>query len=169
MKKMPIFVSLIVSTVILFGGWYLYQDYFVEKPIKDYVASLEGVQIEDIVIQREQISVEISFSDAGAFLIHYSNIYEKVKQYARGKQVDLRLPAGSEDLKEIWNEGYFTLAEILEHRQYSRIPDFMDSLKEQYGLDKAEAKLDQHYLYIVIEKNDQISYRVMPRSVEVNT
>lgn len=169
MKKMPILVSLIVSTIILFGGWFLYQDYFVEKPIQDYVASLAGVKLMKVEIEREHILIECSFSDADAFLTHYSDIKEKAEHYARGKQVDFRLTGESGELKEIWNEGYFTLAEILEHREYSRIPDFMKSLKEQYALDVADAKLDPKYVYIVIEKDDHISYHVMPRLAEVNT
>lgn len=163
MKTVPVVISLILSVVVLFGGYVIYQEQFVKKPIEEYIAALDGVQLEEIRVDKSSIYLDVAFRDADAFLESYGKMGSELQTMNRGREVHIILPASDEKMERIWQEGYFYLVEVIENQQYSQIPAVLKSWKEQYDLTGAGARMDENNVMIVLSKGDAMFYQVLPR------
>ncbi|MBO8170755.1 MAG: hypothetical protein H0Z33_02570 [Bacillaceae bacterium] len=166
MKSMPVFLSLIVSVTLLFGGWFMYQVYYIEKPIQSYLQSLDGVEMSRVEVNKTQIDVYIDYIRPDIFLEHYMAIEDHLNKLGHGRKVDVHLPEPENELKDVWIDGSFLLQEVIENRKYSRIPEVMKGWQTTYALQQADARMVDEYILIVLKKDNQISYHLLPRHVE---
>lgn len=165
LKTVPIIISLVVSTILLFGGWMFHQEFYVKKQITGYIESLEGTQLIDTKVDRTTVQLTVSFTVNDPSAI-YAEIEEKIGEIVGKRQVHILFPEPSDELKRIWAEGYFELAEAMELKQYSRIPSLMEKWEKSYGLSEAMARMDDRRIMIILENGDDQYIRILPLTDE---
>ncbi|BAU28849.1 hypothetical protein DFP93_103306 [Aneurinibacillus soli] len=166
-RAMPIFLSVVVSSVLLFGGWYVFQNQFVKKPIIEELSAMKGVKVGHITVGRDAVKLDMVFSDPDKFAEQYKAVQKIVKEQTNGKKADIELNGENSALKNVWQQYEFSIAEAMDLHTYSRIPSVLTAMKQQHNLKNASSYMDDQNVYIYLNNGKQSYYTVLPRYKEV--
>lgn len=166
-RAMPILLSLVMTLGILFGGWYTYQQYYVQEPIEQFIVAKPQVVLNDIQIQNEKVVVDLDFKDPDTFAKDYKEIFEYISDKTQGKKVIIQLPKQGDEMKRLWEEQYFGIAEAMEKQEYSRIPSLMEEMRKEIKLEKVLTRMDEENIYVYLKKGVNHLYAVLPLKEEV--
>lgn len=166
-RAMPIFLSVVVSGVLLFGGWYVFQNQFVKKPITEEISAMKGVQVDQVTVGRDAVKLELVFNDPDKFAEQYKAVQKIVKDKANGKKADIELNDENSALKGVWQQHEFAIAEAMDLHTYSRIPSVLNEMKQKHNLKSASSHMDEQNVYIYLNDGKHPYYTVLPRYKEV--
>jgi hypothetical protein len=163
-KFVPLAITVIVSIAVLFGGWHLYRDFAVEKPLNRVALSANGVQSAETVMTNEQVVLNLKL-DANADL---ADIYRKLKREGATRIGDRKLTlnvksATTGKLEEAWRSSLLDVAESMENRRYSGIREAMEKLSDRYPGIEAAIDLDEDNVYIRLKDGTAAKYILLPR------
>lgn len=167
-RALPIFLSILFSSLLLFGGWYVFQSQFVKKPITNEIAAMKSVKVNDIIINRDAITLDVSFNNPDKFAEDYKKIKKIASDKSNGKPVKVEVDSSNKNLKQIWDENAFAIAEAMELHTYSKIPAVLDQLKKKHSLNSVSSRMDDQYVYIYLNDGKAPYYTVLPREREVS-
>jgi hypothetical protein len=162
-RALPILVSLITTLFILFGGWFFYQQYYLQRPIQSFIEHKPSVVLKGLEMTKDAINVDLDFKNAATFPQDYQDIYNYILERANGKAVNIQLPEQGPKMKDLWGENYFGFAEAVQHQQYSRIPALVEQIKQTQKLDKTLARMDGKNIYVYLQKGSDHLYAVLPQ------
>jgi hypothetical protein len=162
-RALPILLSLITTLFILFGGWFFYQQYYLQRPIQSFIENKSSVVLKGLEISKDTINVDLDFKNAATFPQDYQDIYNYITERANGKAVIIHIPEQGAKMKDLWSENYFGFAEAVQHQQYSRIPTLVEQIKQTQKLDKSIARMDGKNIYVYLQKGSDHLYAVLPQ------
>lgn len=169
MKKpriIPIIVVAVVSVLVLFGGWTIYNQVAIAAPLQQAFKNMEGVvSSTKPVITRDQVTIEVVLAPGA----NIREIYESIS--ANGKDVfgDRRLKLDiktepNKQLDDLWYASLFKVAEAMENKAYSEIPKAMSDAAKSYEDVTVSSEMDNKNVYITIKNKDAVKYVVLPRT-----
>jgi hypothetical protein len=167
-RVLPIFLSILFSSLLFFGGWYVFQNQFVKKPIANEIATMKGVKLNHINVNRDSVVLDLSFANSEKFADQYKQIQKIVSQKSNGKSAVIELASPSKDLKKLWDENAFAIAEAMDLHTYSRIPGVLNDIKKKHNLTSALSDMDEENIYIYLNDGKDSYYTVLPRQKEVS-
>ncbi|WCK56124.1 hypothetical protein PP175_09540 [Aneurinibacillus sp. Ricciae_BoGa-3] len=167
-RTFPIFLSVVISSILLFGGWFVYQSQFVKKPIATQISAIKGIKLNDLTIGRDAVGVNVSFSDPNGFADKYKQIQKIVADKTNGKPVKIELNSPDAMLKKIWEQNSFAISEAMDLHTYSKIPFVLENMKNKYHLANVYSQMDDQNIYIYLNDGKSPYYAVLPRYKEVN-
>jgi len=164
LKIVPIAITAALTAVLLFGGWFAYRHYGIEKPLDKAAASIPGVEAANIETTGTLVRVSVEL-DSDADL---GEVYRKIKQDGAqqigSRQLELKVTApGSELLDKAWSYSLFDVAEAMENRKYSSIREAMAELSKQFPGVEATTDIDENNVYISLKEGDRAKFVVLPR------
>ncbi|RXT13953.1 hypothetical protein [Ammoniphilus sp. CFH 90114] len=169
LRAMPVLLSLIFTLVLLFGGWFTYQQFYVQKPIEAFIKEKSQVTMHDMQINKNQVNLYLDFTNPDTFVNDYKEIREFVATTVPGKSVSIQLSKHGEDMLNLWEEEYFGLAEAIRKQEYSRIPEIIEEMGKKRQLEKTVARMDEQNVYVFLQSGAQHLYAVLPLKEEVKT
>ncbi|WP_027417532.1 hypothetical protein [Aneurinibacillus terranovensis] len=167
-RTMPIFLSILISSIVLFGGWYVFQSQFVKKPIATEIAAMKGVKLGAISVGRDSVDVKVTFTNPDTFADQYKAIQRLVAEKTNGKPATIQLNSPDNRLQQIWNKNAFAIDEALDLHTYSKIPAVLNSMKKTYGLTAASSQIDDQNIYVYLNDGKNPYFTVLPRYKEVS-
>jgi hypothetical protein len=167
-RPLPIFLSFFITACLLFGGWFVYGEQFVKKPIRDEVEKLNGVSLHEIKVGRQQVTMMISLQDPKKFQSNYQQIKRIAKEKAGNKKVVIDFKSAENEMQTIWEDIQLQIAEAIDLHQYSRIQQVFESLKGKKVITDYVLRIDEEAIYIYMTNGDSPFYKVLTRTKEVN-
>jgi hypothetical protein len=167
-RTFPIFLSVVISSILLFGGWFVYQSQFVKKPIATQISAIKGIKLNNLTIGRDAVGVNVSFANPSSFADQYKQIQKIVADKTNGKPVKIELNASDAMLKKIWEQNSFAISEAMDLHTYSKIPVVLENIKNKYHLANVYSQMDDQNIYIYLNDGKNPYYTVLPRYKEVN-
>lgn len=166
-RPIPIFLSFLFTGLLLFGGWYTYQDQFVKKPIRDEIAKMKDVTVKDLSVGKDTVVVDVAFQQPKQFKDSYLSIRRIAADKSGGKAVTVNIVSPENNVKKIWEDNQFFIAEAIDLHQYSRIPAVFNDLKAKNLLKEVDLKMDNQYIYVYLSDGESSLYQVLTRTKEV--
>ncbi|MGO0061055.1 hypothetical protein ACTID9_13730 [Brevibacillus fluminis] len=164
LRRLPIMLSFLVTMVLLFGGWYLYQQMEVKEPLKTEVQQMTSATLTDLKVAKDQVIVKLHVTNPDTFPQEYRQLQKELQAYSNGREIDVEVTNQGEQLKKIWTDGQFAVNEAIELHEYSKIPQLVAAWKQTYKLDSAVAKMDDSTIYIYMKNGQQDFYAMLPRT-----
>lgn len=159
-----IIASFIATLLVLFAAWQIYWAWFVEKPIEQRLAAIEGVQDASIERSRQDWRVVLALADEAELKTVHEAALDAVKPLAKGREVDIHFEAQpSREMEDAWHELQFHVEEALSLHQYRRLPEIAATMKEQLQLEKALVDINTEYVYFQFQKGENRLYLIYPR------
>lgn len=152
----------------MFGGWFIYGEQFVKKPIRDEIGKMKGVTLQELKVGRQQVSITISLQDPNKFQSNYQEIKKLATEKAGNKKIVIDFKATEGKMQTIWEENQLQIAEAIDLHQYSRIKQVFDDLKGKKVITDYVLRIDDEYIYIYMTNGDSPFYKVLTRTKEVN-
>lgn len=169
LRLIPVAITVVVSSAVLFGGWFMYQSVAMKDPFMKQVEQIEGVVNPVVEMGRDQVTVEVQLAQGASLRKVYQSIAE-AGQSSLGKRpltVVVEGVSSSETLETWWSEALFDVAQAMETRQYSLIPERLKQLAGDAVSIQVETEMDENNVYISIYEGEHSKYVILPRIAAV--
>lgn len=155
-------ISLFVTLLLLFGGFFGYQWYFVQRPLESLIASTPHVTDKKIELQPTQVKIEIVTDQPFSLTSDYPTLREQIEERIGKRKLEFKLvDKPSKEMETAWNQMAFGVKEGIAQKHYTQIPktvqEVADPMQIQY-----DVKMDDQYVYIKLYKEDRFMYQVLP-------
>lgn len=166
MKLKPIILAFIVVVLLLAGGSFTYRYVAQEKPLQKQLANLDYSHV-TMPLEKQngiyQLTMEI---DKDYKLQQAMEELKQVMQQHELKEdsysVQLQTEGQATGLESVWQEQLFAVAEIMASQQYSKLPELMQHIENNYTNMQADAEMDDQYVYITLLQNGQRFDKLLP-------
>jgi hypothetical protein len=165
LNKKIILLSCLITAVVLFGGWFLLSFFNTEKPIQDWAAEEQGMEIVNIRTAQDRLEVSIRFENHPDFGIVYASFDQFLQQTLMDRNPSIQLDAEQGELHPFWLEHSAPFLELIQAGSFNELNDEMNRLLETDEVNEGEVYMNSEhvFLYFAVEDGDEI-YIVMPMS-----
>ncbi|TDF99388.1 hypothetical protein [Paenibacillus piri] len=164
LRLLPIVISVSITAVVLFGGWFVYQSVAMENPLTQVVESTPGVQLVNTKITNSATELELKMEPGTSLREVYDRIRHEGSS-ALGKR-ELKLTVVNESSPEIdqwWSSALFDVAQAMETKKYAQIPETLQARAASAHL-KVSTEMDDKYVYVTMSDGTKSKYKMLPRT-----
>ncbi|KIL40035.1 hypothetical protein SD70_15985 [Gordoniibacillus kamchatkensis] len=169
LRLLPIAISVAVSSVILFGGWFGYHSYAMENPLMNIVQGVPGVKDVQMNLKTDEVDVSLKLDPkAGSSLRQVYQAIETQGAAIVGKrEVKVNVTnVSSEALERWWSSALFDVAQAMETKQYASIPKVLEQHKSELAGLSVSTEMDDQNVYVQMTQGDKSKYVILPRTGE---
>lgn len=163
----PIVLSVAISALVLFGGWFLYQQWAIERPLENIVKGYEGVKNVRLEIKPDELAVKLDLvpgTDLGRLV---RQIEKDGKEQIGSRTLKLDVQDNSSPaLDELWEKALFTVAQAMENKQYTDITAALQQMEQANDKVTATAEIDNDNVYITLTDGQDSKFIILPRIPE---
>ncbi|SEB63178.1 hypothetical protein [Paenibacillus sp. GP183] len=164
LRPMPIIISVVVSAVVLFGGWFAYNSYAMEQPLTDIANKAPGVESSTTNLSSTQVLLELKLKQD-------ANLREIVQQISKQgstiigqRELVVRVTGqSSPELDAWWSKALFDVAQAMETKQYANIPITLQAKAASVSGLTVDTQMDSKYVYVRINKGTSSKFIMLPR------
>lgn len=167
-----VIIVMSVSLILLFAGWFLYQENNIKEPIINNVNKVNGVTVDEIIVNTKVIELNLSLQHIEDLQVTYKEILNVIEPHVNNRELKININSNpSDEIIDAWNSSYFYIAEAIKQNKYSLVPETIDNLKQDYSLDYANCTMDEKNIYINLQKSNSSFYIAIPiaDNMEVNS
>ncbi len=165
LHPVPIVSAVLISSALLFGGWFVYQNTAVKSPIEELVHGIPGVVQSDIQLDRNTVNLTLQLAEDAELRSIYEQINKKSKSVSGNRSITIDLESQSSDrLDQWWSEALFPVAQAMENRQYADIPNSLEELAVGMNGLKVQTEIDAENVYVHLSDGSDHKYIVLPRT-----
>ncbi|GAX89779.1 hypothetical protein [Effusibacillus lacus] len=161
-RILPMLIFLTASLLVLFGGWILYRDYGVVRPLQKELISTRQVNAVDVRLNGSPKVIEVSVNRVSDLQTAYKSIQAKISNKLNAgvnvKMKDKRTP----ELEKLFQNYQPIIYEGIAKGSFTEMIDKVQSQGRKDGLDRTVVTMDSEYLYIQLERGDNYLYEVIP-------
>lgn len=166
-RLVPVLITFVLATGLLFGGYFAWQTYAVSNPIAADMADAQGVADVSLETERNRIIATLRLEEDADLMQVYRRMEEIAAKRGSGRDFVIELVgADSPELENIWNGALFELAEAMENRRYGDVPLLMEELAARHPGLSANAAMDESRVYVTLRLGDDTLRKVLPLSGE---
>lgn len=164
LRPMPLIVSLITSSVLLFGGWFAYQSFALQKPIDHILENIPGVEQAESQVLRDEIHIELQLLPEANLreIVHHITTEGHAVIADRTWQIDI-VNQSSPALDRWWSTALFDIAQAMELKQYSDIPAMLAAHQTLLPGLQVITEMDSTHVYIQLIHENNSKFMMLPR------
>lgn len=155
-------VSLVVTLVALFGGYFAYQYWALEKPIEAMLKNEPHFHLLELRIEPDRVWIKGNTDAAFSFTTQFPDLNKRVENMVGNRTVNIQLVDNPDSvLNQAWDQMVFGIEEGLVNARYSQIPKSVEtvakSMQIRYGI-----TMDEQFLYVELHRGSHTLYHVLP-------
>src|SRR5690554_1708271 len=97
LSPVPIVSVVLISSALLFGGWFIYQNTAVKDPIEELVRDIPGVVESDIQLDRNTVNLTLELANDAELRSIYEQINKKGQPVIGNRSMKIDLESKSND------------------------------------------------------------------------
>lgn len=164
LRIVPIMLTVVISALVLFGGWFLYQRFAVQSPLADVVSQYEGVKSSHIDIKQDAVSLKLDLAPDTNLQDLVQHIKREGKSVIGSRELKIQVEDhSSKALDEWWEKAMLSVAEAMDNKQYTNIQTSLDRLAADTPNLKAKATIDDNNVYISLSDGKSGKFIILPR------
>ncbi|WP_211744969.1 hypothetical protein [Paenibacillus sp. Marseille-Q4541] len=162
LRPIPIAITVFITATLLFGGWFVYREVAMYKPIEKLVSAYQGVNNVQVDIKPNEVTLNLDLEPQTNVRGLVEHIHTDGSQYLKGKKLNLDVKNHSTDeLDDFWSSALFTVAEAMETRQYTQIPEQLQKMSE--GKIQVDYDMDDKNVYVSLSDGEASKFIILPR------
>jgi len=166
LRLLPVVLSLVITSAVLFGGWFAYNSLAMENPLAAVVQKVPGVAKYDVQLSGGAVDVKLTLAGDADL----RSVVERIATDSasligkRTLRFDLTGNASSPALDTWWSKALFGVAQAMETRHYADIPATLEA--QAAGMDglAVDTQMDEHYVYVRLSDGQASKFVMLPRS-----
>lgn len=163
LRLLPALLTFVIASGLLFGGYFFYQAYAVDRPLEEGVTGTEGVANASVATSRNRIAIGLQLKDDADLRAVYRSVEQLAAERSAGRELVIELEGEpSPDLMRIWQGALFHVAEAMDNRRYGEVPLLMEQLQDQHPGLVAHAAMDDTRVYVTLRLDGSAMYNVLP-------
>lgn len=167
LRVFPIAATVVVSSLLLFGGWYTYRQMAIKEPLNKIVQEYDGVNSAHFNINHNTITLKLDLDPNTNLgdLVQY--VRDDGKSLIGGKTLKIDVENhSSANLDKWWSDALFPIAEAMENRKYTEITSTLEKMEKEHPGLKATAELDETNVYISLTEGKSSKFMILPRTAD---
>lgn len=167
LRLLPLVITVAVSGLVLFGGWFLYQNVAVQNPLVNKVKQISAVKHADAEFTRDQVRVKLELEPEASLREIVQRIQKDGKGIIGGRKLHVEVTNGSSaTLDQWWSSALFPVAEAMETKHYTQIPETLEQLSAGHSNLKASTEMDDMNVYVSLTDGNASKFVILPRQGE---
>ena len=167
LRLWPILLSVVISSVVLFGGWFLYDSLAVQQPLDAIVRNVPGVESAETTVGDRTVLIRIKPKPDSNLREIYQTIVREGGETIGNREVKLEVvDTATPELNRWWSSALFDVAEAMETRRYSEIPAALEAKKGTYPGLSVDTEMDDKNVYVHLTDGSHEKYVILPRIPE---
>jgi hypothetical protein len=168
LRLMPIFITMLATTTILFGSWFAFQHWGVSQPIESKVDSLEGVHFVRYEINQHEFILSVDVAPDVRLREVNDDLQKKLVDLLDGRKLVIRVnDKPSKQLDRWWGEHLFQVAEAMDLRKYGAIPNNLKDINDDFANAKAIVEMDDSNVYVQLYEGEHYKFIILPRETRM--
>ncbi len=168
LQPVPILLSMVFAAVVLFGGWFLYQNAAVASPLQSTVESIEGIRHVSTQVNGDHVNVAMELERDASLRAVMKEIRERNADLLKTRDLNIKIEnSGSRVLDEWWSKSLFDIAEAMENKKYGDIPKLLNERKEELAGLQVHTEMDEQHVYVRLTLGDDSKFVMLPRTPAV--
>lgn len=165
-RWIPALVSVAVGALLLFGGWYTYDQFAVKGPLEKAINKLPDVVASTSSFENGTANVSLTLAEGADLRTVYDQLTADGASVLKGRdlKLDVSGEVGSEELDKLWSTVLFDVAQAMETKTYSQIPAALDELVAAHVGLTVNTEMDDTNVYITLHKGEAVKYIILPRT-----
>ncbi len=164
LRLLPVVISVLVCSGLLFGGWFVYRSVALDSPLSDVVHRIQGVEQARLHIDRDQVQLDLKLDNHADLRKIVDQIHSEGAAVIGSRKLQLKVEGNpSEALDQWWSRSLFEVAEAMETRQYAKIPEALHRMESSYSGLRAETEMDDENVYIRLTEGEHSKFVILPR------
>ncbi len=164
LRILPVVLTFLITSGLLFGGWYLYESLAIESPMHARIASIDGIEDFTVETAKDAVNIGILLDDDAELSKVWSTIHEQMQSDLNERKLQIQiLNTASDKLDQLWTTALFDVAEAMDAREYSAIPERMNELAAANEGMRVDSAIDDHNIYLTLSLEDSYKYVILPR------
>jgi hypothetical protein len=162
-NKKIIFISCLVTLVLLFGGFWGYQELLVKRPVVSMIEKQTGMMLRNIDVYPSDIEIELEMNrpDQKVFTRKAPDLIRRIQEKNKHRSLHVKWKdRPNEKLLVAWDQMIFGIREGLETQKYTEIPETIGKWADKYDLGYG-VKMNEDAVYILLYDGDHYLTRVM--------
>lgn len=163
LRLLPALLTFVIASGLLFGGYFFYQSYAVDRPLEESVAGTDGVAEASVTTARTNITIRLLLEDGADLRTVYRTVQQLALERGSGRELEVELTGDpSPALVRIWQDALFHVAEAMDNRRYGDMPRLMEQLEDSHPGLAARASMDESHIYVTLRLDGSAMYNVLP-------
>lgn len=161
----PLLLSLSISFIVIFGGWFVYQSAALKNPLSNTLSEIEGITHYEADLQRNQAHIELTLSSDANLREIMHKINDSTASIIDNRELHIKIVnASSDELDRWWSNVLFDVAQAMESRVYGDIPHVLEQAKAQLTGLEYVTEMDEQYVYIQLQHEEYSKFIMLPRT-----
>jgi hypothetical protein len=171
-RVLPTLVIAVTALIVFFGGWIMYRNYGLIRPLERDLSNMTPVQHVDVVVNNHTKEIRVTLKRVSDLMTAYQSVREKVAN-SLGADVNLViLDNRSKELSDFYQNDQPLIFESIAKGNYTSMIDALKRHAEKAGI-TARVTMDKNNIYIQLEKGANYLYEVVPyhepKQIQINT
>jgi hypothetical protein len=167
LRIFPIVATVVVTALLLFGGWYTYRQMALQNPLEKIVKQYNGVNTAHLDINRDTVTLKLDLKPGTDIRDLVQHVKDQGGSAVNGKKIDVEVKDHSNaSLDKWWSEALFPIAEAMENKKYTEITSTLNKMKAEIPGLKATAEMDDTNVYISLTDGQASKVIILPRTAE---
>lgn len=166
LKGKVILITTIITVLVLFGGWAIYDQFVVKGPLEQAISKIDGiVHVDKPVRDQQKLTIKLELTPTASLKDVYAEISKQGKKMIGNRTLQLDVINKEQQiLQQVWEKSLFHIAEAMETRTYSAIP----AILEELATDQMEVytDMDNANVYITLKYDNEALHKILPRATE---
>ncbi|MCL6458591.1 MAG: hypothetical protein K6T85_11355 [Gorillibacterium sp.] len=164
LKLIPVLVALLVSSTLLFGGWFMYRGYAMESPLAEIIKHNNGVEQVETHFTNTTLRIDLKLTDEASIREIYQSITTEGASLIGGRTIQLNVDnQSSPAIDAWWSKALFNIAQAMETKQYADIPQVLEEKSTVFPTLKTSTEMDNVNVYIRLSDGKHHKYIILPR------
>lgn len=162
LRLMPILISVTVTALVCFGGWFIYNSVAMKDPILKLAQEIPGVEDVQVDIKDQVVQVDLQVNSEANVGAAVEQLRREGSDIIGGKKLQIEVKdRTNEQLDTWWSKVLFQVAEAMENRRYGEIPNILVS--QQTPDMTVETSMDEQFVYVKLTSGDHVKIELLER------
>lgn len=164
LRLAPVLVSIVVTSVIMFGGWFVYRSVALESPLADVLRETDGVLAVSVTVETDTVNVKMELAPDAQLHEIMRVIRESGKKTIGKRDVEVTITnRASDEIEQWWSASLFDVAEAMDYHKYGQIPELLAKRAAELPGLQIGTSMDEEYVYIRLVRGDDSKFVMLPR------
>lgn len=160
-RIVPILAITCVTLSLLFGGWELYRNFGLVRPLEDQLMAAGTVQKVESVVSGQEREIKVTMKQVPDLQAAYEGV-EKIVQESLGPYVTIDLADNrQEELENAYRDLQPTLYAGIAKGEFPAMIAGMGAQAKQAGVE-SKISMNDEYIFVELRKDGKYLYEVVP-------
>ncbi|MEW9698935.1 hypothetical protein [Paenibacillus sp. SI8] len=168
LRLLPVVLSVIVSSAVLFGGWFAYTSLAMENPLSDIIGKAPGVVSSTMKFDSNEVNIDLTLKPDANLRDIVNQIQTEGSSVIGKRTIHVEVTGTpSAKLEAWWSKALFEVAQAMETKHYADIPATLQKYAADVPNMKVDSEMDNSYVYIRLSDGESTKFVMLPRSSQI--